>query len=43
MIKSVKQSGLDYEWVKLLQEAKSLGMTTEEVREFLSGGQLTEN
>jgi len=26
---------LDLEWVKLIQEARSLGLSTEEVREFL--------
>ncbi|ASN04708.1 anti-repressor SinI family protein [Virgibacillus necropolis] len=36
MIKIVKQVGLDNEWVELLQEAKSLGITIEEVRLFLN-------
>lgn len=36
MIKVVKQTGLDIEWLELLQEAKSIGITTEEVRLFLN-------
>ncbi|ASK62710.1 hypothetical protein CFK37_11430 [Virgibacillus phasianinus] len=35
MIKVVKETGLDCEWVELLQEAKSIGITVEEVRMFL--------
>ena len=27
---------LDYEWIKLIKEAKNLGMTVEEIRLFLS-------
>ncbi|WP_096156675.1 anti-repressor SinI family protein [Bacillus sp. FJAT-45066] len=31
------QSELDLEWVDLLLEAKQLGITDEEIREFLEG------
>nr|WP_084288134.1 anti-repressor SinI family protein [Paucisalibacillus globulus] len=27
---------LDYEWIKLIKEAKNLGMTVEEIRLFLA-------
>lgn len=36
MIKVVKHTGLDKEWVELLLEAKRIGITTEEVRLFLN-------
>lgn len=39
MINVVKQTGLDNEWVKLLQEAKSIGITVEEVKLFLNEAQ----
>lgn len=31
----IENSELDYEWVLLILEAKRLGLTTEELREFL--------
>lgn len=32
---TVKQVSLDYEWVTLIKKAKTLGISMEEVREFL--------
>lgn len=43
MIKVVKQTGLDSEWVELLQEAKSIGISAEEVRLFLNEAQTEKN
>jgi len=30
-----KKVALDYEWISLIKEAKTMGITMEEVREFL--------
>jgi DNA-binding transcriptional MerR regulator len=35
MQSTVKQVTLDYEWVSLIKKAKTMGITLEEVREFL--------
>lgn len=43
MIKVVNQTGLDNEWVALLQEAKSIGLTVEEVRLFFIENQMKQN
>ncbi|WP_404454347.1 anti-repressor SinI family protein [Virgibacillus necropolis] len=43
MVKTVNQTDLDYEWVELLQEAKSIGITVEEVRLFLNEIQTDQN
>jgi len=32
---TVKQAALGYEWVHLIKSAKTLGITMEEIREFL--------
>jgi DNA-binding transcriptional MerR regulator len=32
---TVKQAALDCEWVNLIKSAKTLGITMEEIREFL--------
>lgn len=31
----ILKNGLDYEWALLILEAKRIGLTTEELREFL--------
>ncbi|GGH74122.1 hypothetical protein GCM10010978_12670 [Compostibacillus humi] len=31
----VEKKGLDMDWVLLIKEAKSLGMTVEEIRRFI--------
>ncbi|GAB3804982.1 anti-repressor SinI family protein [Virgibacillus kimchii] len=35
MQSTVKKIALDDEWVRLIKSAKTLGITTEEIREFL--------
>ncbi|WP_143469650.1 DNA-binding anti-repressor SinI [Lentibacillus sediminis] len=35
MEKTIKDAAIDYEWAVLIAEAKIIGMTTEEVRQFL--------
>ena len=43
MINAVKQTDIDNEWVKLLEEARRIGMTLEEVKLFLSEATRTNN
>ncbi|MGP4105595.1 DNA-binding anti-repressor SinI [Virgibacillus sp. L01] len=35
MISVKKNKGIDYEWLELMKEAKTIGLTLEEVRLFL--------
>lgn len=35
MEKTIRNAAVDYEWAVLIAEAKIIGMTTEEVRQFL--------
>ncbi|GGC85643.1 hypothetical protein GCM10007216_15440 [Thalassobacillus devorans] len=36
IIKQMKRDGLDVEWLELMKQARELGMSTEEVRQFLN-------
>lgn len=37
MINAGKNKEVDYEWLELMKEAKTIGLTLEEVRLFLAG------
>ncbi|SDQ24772.1 MULTISPECIES: anti-repressor SinI family protein [Virgibacillus] len=37
MINVKKNREIDYEWLELMKEAKTIGLTLEEVRLFLAG------
>ncbi|MGY0693513.1 anti-repressor SinI family protein [Virgibacillus sp. FSP13] len=39
MIKTGNKTGLDKEWVNLIKEAKTIGLTVDEVRLFLKDNQ----
>ncbi|WP_156960099.1 anti-repressor SinI family protein [Oceanobacillus manasiensis] len=43
MEKIVEQVSLDGEWVELIKRAKNLGMTTEEIRQFLQQSESVHN
>ncbi|MFD1039948.1 anti-repressor SinI family protein [Virgibacillus byunsanensis] len=42
MEKTVYHVGLDYEWIKLVKEAKTIGLSVEEVHLFLTGTEKSE-
>lgn len=33
----MKEERLDFEWIRLMKEAKEIGLTTEEIRLFIQG------
>lgn len=39
MLKTVKEQKMDAEWIQLIKEAKTMGITREEIRTFLLNNQ----